>query len=607
MDAATLARRYEPVLRFTDGEMFFPMAVDAYVAQSALWVKSQPGDGQNRGDRIAFPLVEHGRLDLDRLCRESRQRPGENLELRYVEAGLGWRELRDWRREPDRPRFRPSPRLAAVGLPGRVIDLFFRLSLIFRGRVPRGLTAATQRAYQEARATAGNDCPYYVRVTTDGGYTVVQYWFFYAMNDWRTSFAGVNDHGGDWEQVTLYLAPDVDEVLRPAWVAFSSHELTGGDVRRRHDDPDLEWVDGTHPVAYVGAGSHSGAPLRGEYLVQLELPFLQRLAGISGSIRETLMPWTRGRPHPGLGIPYVDYKRGDGRQLGPGGDSNWTAVPVDEDTGWIHDFRGLWGLDTDDPFGGERAPAGPRYERDGSIRPSWADPVGWAALDSVPATPAEQLAARSNRLADIECRSREIDAEIELAQAQARSLAAGSRALALSGVRSRRRAGTTSGDTVAATGAAAAAVAELRASRRALTIEREALDRQPAPADEPVHAHLRHRQTPLADHVLDRSVLVRFWAGASLSILLALFGLALILDLDALPRLLIGGVLVVMTLEAAIRRRLVAFLLGLLMVAVAVAVLWLLVDNWRIGLGFLALVVAGAVALANVRVLLARR
>ena len=53
--------------------------------------------------------------------------------------------------------------------------------------------------------TAGQ-CHYYGHVSRDGGYVVLQYWYFYPMNDWRSTFGGVNDHEADWEQVTIFLA-----------------------------------------------------------------------------------------------------------------------------------------------------------------------------------------------------------------------------------------------------------------------------------------------------------------------------------------------------------------------------------------------------------------
>ena len=169
-----------------------------------------------------------------------------------------------------------------------------------------------------------------------------------------------------------------------AWVAFSSHDEVGDELRRRADDPDIVWVDGTHPVVNVGAGSHSGAYLVGDYLVRVQPPALARVFGMVTSVRALLFPWTRNQPSLGVGIPYVDYRRGDGTRIGPGTQRPWTAIVIDSQTPWVRDFRGLWGLDTADPFGGERAPAGPRYERTGVVRASWADPVAWAGLDKVP-------------------------------------------------------------------------------------------------------------------------------------------------------------------------------------------------------------------------------
>ncbi|MBK8050270.1 MAG: hypothetical protein IPK16_26100 [Anaerolineales bacterium] len=75
--------------------------------------------------------------------------------------------------------------------------------------------------------------------------------------------------------------------------------------------------------------------------------------------------------------------RGDGVTVGPGTKNAWTPVLMDGQ-GWIENYRGLWGIDTEDPFGGERAPAGPKYNRDGSVRLAWYDPLAWAGLDKVP-------------------------------------------------------------------------------------------------------------------------------------------------------------------------------------------------------------------------------
>ena len=66
--------------------------------------------------------------------------------------------------------------------------------------------------------------------------------------------------------------------------------------------------------------------------------------------------------------------------------AEWSPVLIDDSVPWVNEYRGLWGLDTRDFLAGELAPAGPKYNRDGSVRQSWYDPLGWAGLDKV--TPA---------------------------------------------------------------------------------------------------------------------------------------------------------------------------------------------------------------------------
>ncbi|MBK7623007.1 MAG: hypothetical protein IPJ14_10190 [Kineosporiaceae bacterium] len=85
---------------------------------------------------------------------------------------------------------------------------------------------------------------------------------------------------------------------------------------------------------------------------------------------------------------------------GPAGDA-WHPVVINESTGWVRDYRGLWGHDTRDRLGGERGPAGPRYERDGTVRQSWADPVGWAGLAKVAPNADVEAALIGARLAEL--------------------------------------------------------------------------------------------------------------------------------------------------------------------------------------------------------------
>ncbi len=614
IDLTALVRRYEPVIRYTQGELFFPTAVDAYVEQSSLWARSA-------AQRERSQVIPHGGLDLDRLCGQARARADTEFELRYVPGALTRAESRQWRRDPDRPRFRSTSRFASVGLLGRIIDSLFRLSLILRGAVPGGLTAALHRTY--SRSAAASQFPYYAHVSAHEQYVVIQYWFFYAMNDWRSTFGGVNDHEADWEQVSVYLVPvqgpsaedsnadvppggsDAADVLRIAWVAFSSHDETGDDLRRRWDDPDITWIDGTHPVVNAGAGSHSGACLPGEYLVRVEPPALHGLLTGMSRVREIVLPWTRDRPRTGLGIPYIDYKRGDGVQIGPGTGRPWTPVLIDSGTPWVRDFRGLWGLDTDDPFGGERAPAGPRYERNGTIRPCWADPVGWAGLDKVPATPARQEAVEQGRLAALKSEEGALTASIAEQEEILQQMAFGASVLPPT-VAAGRRGG------IGATNRVRdqeRVVEQLRASRRAALIEWEHITRArqdpPPPAD--AHAHLRHRALPDVDPARPPGLLLRFWTEVSLSVLLALLGLALLFNYSSIWRGTVTAILIVMTIEAVLRRRLAVFLLGVVAVGAILSLTILLITNLRQGIGLLALVAAVVVLFANLRASLGRR
>ena len=278
-----------------------------------------------------------------------------------------------------------------MGVLARLIDALVRLSLLVRGRVPGGLVAAAHRLAAAVLAQAGETPDRagtvrtaYGRVLRNGGYTVLQYWYFYPFNDWRSTFYGVNDHEADWETISVYLVPDDDGGLRPAWVAASSHDLTGADLRRRWDDPQLR-REGDHPVIYPGAGSHSGAFLPGDYVVSVELPALRRVVNWLQHARRRLLPWTAEPGRGAFAIPFVDYARGDGAAIGAGHELTWRLELIGDDTPWVRDYRGLWGLDTHDPFGGERAPAGPRYERTGAPRRSWT--TRWAGWGSTACRP----------------------------------------------------------------------------------------------------------------------------------------------------------------------------------------------------------------------------
>ena len=264
-------------------------------------------------------------------------------------------------------------------------------SLLLRGRVPGGTAAAASLKYDAIR---GRDprVVYHGRVVREGRWVVLHYLFFYAMNDWRSTFEGANDHEADWEQCFVVLEAVDDDDLRPAWFCAAAHDEKGDDLRRRWDDPRMETIDG-HPVVYPGAGSHATYLERGEYIMLLPFPGERNVRGPLDLIRRVWRD-TLAQPDPGdlaarakraLSVPFVDYARGDGLAVGPGGDVEWTPMIIGDDDGWVDRYQGLWGLDTGDRFAGERAPAGPKYTRTGSVRQSWHDPLGFAGLAKVAA------------------------------------------------------------------------------------------------------------------------------------------------------------------------------------------------------------------------------
>src|SRR5213079_1513718 len=115
---------------------------------------------------------------------------------------------------------------------------------------------------------------------------------------------------------------------------------------------------------------------------------------------------------PGLGLPVVDYARGGGVAISPGHEREGRPVVIEDATTWVRDYRGLWGLDTRDRFGGERAPSGPRYERNGSVRTSWANPLGWAGLLKVPPHDGDVAEALRERVAELDRELEKLDGTI---------------------------------------------------------------------------------------------------------------------------------------------------------------------------------------------------
>jgi hypothetical protein len=527
-----LLRRHEPILKFTHGELFFPMDAAAYVANCDLL------EGPTL--REANVVIPAERLDVESLAANPTPPPGQAQFLRFVPKPMGSLELARWRNRPDRPKFSAPGRLARVGLVARIVDAGLVLSLLLRGRVPGGTTAAASERYERIRA-GDPRMVYHGRVLREGRWVILHYLFLYAMNDWRSTFDGANDHEADWEQCFVVCEARDDGEIRPAWFCAAAHDEKGDDLRRRWDDPRMRIEDG-HPVVYPGAGSHATYLEHGEYIMRLPFPGERNLRGPLDLLRHVWRD-TLDQPDPGdlamnasgaLSVPFVDYARGDGLVVGPGGDAEWTPHLISDDDGWVDDYTGLWGLDTGDRFAGERAPAGPKYTRTGTVRQSWHDPLGFAGLDKV-APPSQavpvlrsQIAALTATRAGLVAEAADIERSLPLLNAE------------LSAIRE-----TAGVETYRERSAAKLAEDEARlAGLRSETVqvgvaiqagEREMAALQAGELGDP-RVHLHHAAEPQPPVETKGRALAEAWAALSVGLLIA--GLAIIVWLRILPPVL---------------------------------------------------------------------
>lgn len=582
-----LLRRFEPIACFTRGEVFYPMNVAAYVRECSLWAHSANGE-----DRL---VIRQGDLTLDSLSQLPRADGNTLYYLRFVEP-LSLAEAAHALSEQSRihrqrkERFEAGlSRLARVGLVPRLLDALFSLTLLLRGRVPAAVAAAAELAYLQivgdpllgvsaADASRNTEYVYYGRVVRQGGWTVLQYWFFYCYNNWRSGFKGVNDHESDWETISIYLYEENGR-LYPEWVAYANHDFHGDDLRRRWDDEEeLTVVDG-HPLVFVGAGSHAAYFRPGEYQAEVNLPlphWARVLVQVWRKFWTDVLDQPVGDP---FRIPFVDYARGDGLRIGVDGQAAWTPVLIDDSTPWVTRYRGLWGLYARDPIAGENAPAGPMYNRDGSPRGAWYDPLGFAGLDKVPPPPqvsilleeeCEQIRQFQGELGrQIETKSQEILALGALLKGLERN----SQGTGLYSQHAAKFADLTK------------EVADLRRTftENAILLDdlQTRLEEWKQGIREQPRAHIRHLAKPVEAPHSPYVRLIETWASVSLGLLLASLAALLLLT----PTFFWGGMLVLIVLfvliEGALRAALAQTLSRVVSVLALVATFLFMLHFWR--------------------------
>jgi hypothetical protein len=599
--AETLLRRFEPVIRFTKGEWFYPMDAEPYVDACSLWVR-RPGED-------AVCVVPAGDLTLERLAQQPEDSSGAVHYLKIStpkedeRRGLLARLLvRHSRKDPDWPRetFRAGRgRLARVGYISRLADALFSLVLLTRGRVPGGDVEGARVLYGRLMVKEEH-FRYHGRVIRQNGWIVLQYWLFYAFNDWRSNFFGANDHESDWEKVMVFLSESESGEVRPEWVAYAAHEETGDDLRRRWDDPELE-KSGEHPVVYVCAGSHASRYSRGEYLTELAFPLPRAFAAVRRFARRfwyiTLRQYTdepsAELPYERFTIPFVDYGRGDGLSVGPGQEREWDPPRLMQDPlpSWVAGYRGLWGLFTRDPFEGEDAPAGPMYDRDKTISREWYDPVGWAGLDKVP-TRTEELDVIIKRQAEIDERRDRLRSEIQEKSSRLKALGMDAEA-----TRDRSHLSKLYETQTRHIEVLSKEVEEMRAELAEDEVLHESLgehaERLRNGERSPAHAHMSHPVRPVSEEETHAGRVAQLWASISIALVLVTLILIIAYERSHLLSALVFAIAVFAFIEAGFRRRLARFIVSLnvaLAVVGALVILeqyfWSVIVLAVLGIGF---------------------
>jgi hypothetical protein len=571
-----LLRQFEPVVYYTKGEPFFPTDVAHYVQDCSLW--------EHYPDGHEDLLVKQGQLTVEKLVEPRPAAFGTIRFLRYIE-NLNLAEAAQVLADQSRLRAKKRNyfhtgigRLARGGFLPRLVDGLFSLSFLLRGRVSLATAAAAEIDYSELFKEEPKYI-YYGRVARQNGWVILQYWFFYCFNSWRSGFHGVNDHESDWEMINIYLYEE-DGRLVPEWVACASHDFKGDDLRRRWDDhSELDIEDG-HPVIYAGAGSHASYFRQGEYQAEINLPLPDWFTGLERAWNKF---WTETLNQPAgspFRIPFIDFARGDGLRIGPGGPQIWSPVLIDESTPWVSQYRGLWGLFARDPISGENAPAGPMYNRDGSPRGSWYDPLGFAGLDKVPPPP-QALVMLKDNCAAISRRQEELE------QLTAEK-AVGLQSLGV------KMEGMEGNPHLAKQHAALEkTLLELAAEVRALRRERsensallqgltQQLARLEAGLKDEPHAHIRHLAVPdkpAQTFRFDRAA--ETWAAISLSLLL--FAIAALIFIA--PKYIWGGLTVIVLLflvaESILRGAFVQTITRITLVLAMISALILFFHFWK--------------------------
>ena len=298
---------------------------------------------------------------------------------------------------------------------------------------------ACKSYFQYAEMTNEERQPvYYGRVARESeaedNWTILQYHYFYAFNDWRLAANGINHHEGDWEMVAVYLKNN-----DPYAMLFSQHG--SGAMELWKDIPRVKDEHGrktTHPIVYSALGSHANYS-KPEVIRSHKLfheGFIQRfLYWTDGLIHFLFLLFNPGqrerqialrelttqpatalteetfanlrdeKDHYLVSLP-MEIATGDGFRIGVDGDHKneevgkstsylkrvmsdrkvthppsreWKQLMLSDETAWVN-YKGLWGVKS--LLADESGPPGPKWRRPDKFfaihpRKRWERPLEW--------------------------------------------------------------------------------------------------------------------------------------------------------------------------------------------------------------------------------------
>jgi hypothetical protein len=85
MTELELLRTYEPIFRYTAGEMFFPAAVDGYLEHASLWKRAKSDE---TGSWSAVLVAESGKVTAETLPQYTVTGPSDHAPGRLARVGL---------------------------------------------------------------------------------------------------------------------------------------------------------------------------------------------------------------------------------------------------------------------------------------------------------------------------------------------------------------------------------------------------------------------------------------------------------------------------------------------------------------------------------------